>query len=127
MDITTFRQKFSEFADVTTYPDDDIDDHLSLAALQLDAGVWGDFRDRGIGLMVAHNLVLDQMNRTASSVGGSPGKVTGPQTSKSVDKVGASYDTGATTYEGAAFWNMTSYGIRLYQLMRVVGAGGRQL
>ena len=127
MDAATFRQQFPEFSDTTAYPGDTIDLHLAVGALSLDAGVWGDLHDRGLGLFVAHNLAIDAQNQAQSLVGGVPGKVSGPQTSKSVDKVSASYDVGAVTYEGAAFWNLTSYGVRLYQLVRLVGAGGRQL
>lgn len=127
MDAATFRQQFKEFSDITAYPDDDVDLHLAVGALSLDAGVWGDFHDRGLGLFIAHNLAIGAQDTATSAAGGVPGKVSGPMTSKSVDKVSASYDTKATTYEGAAFWNMTSYGIRLYQLAKLVGAGGRQL
>lgn len=127
MDVATFRQQFPEFSDPTAYTGDSISLNLSLGALSLDADVWGDFRDRGLGLFVAHNLSLDAQNAAQAAAGGTPGKVTGLQTSKSVDKVSASYDVGAVTYEGAAFWNLTSYGVRFYQLMRIVGAGGRQL
>jgi hypothetical protein len=127
MDAATFRQQFKEFSDITAYPDDEIDLHLAVGALSLDAGVWGDFHDRGLGLFIAHNLAIGAQDLATVAAGGVPGKVSGPQTSKSVDKVSASYDTGATTYEGAGYWNMTSYGVRLYQLARIVGAGGRQL
>lgn len=127
MDAATFRQQFPEFSDITAYPGELIDLHLAVGALSLDAGVWGDFHDRGLGLFTAHNLVIGARNTATADAGGTPGAVSGPLTSKSVDKVSASYDTGATTYEGAGFWNMTSYGVQLYQLARLIGAGGRQL
>ena len=127
MDAATFRQQFPEFSDITAYPGDLIDLHLAVGALSLDVGVWGDFHDRGLGLYTAHNLVIGARNTAAADAGGLPGSVSGPMTSKSVDKVSDSYDTGATTYEGAGYWNSTSYGVQLYQLARLVGAGGRQL
>ena len=127
MDAATFRQQFSEFSDITAYPGDLVDLHLAVGALSLDAGAWGDFHDRGLGLFTAHNLVIGARNTAAAGAGGLPGAVSGPMASKAVDKVSASYDTGATTYEGAGYWNSTSYGVQLYQLARLVGAGGRQL
>lgn len=127
MDVITFRQQLPEFSSATDYPDDLVSLHLAVGELSLDARRWGDFLDRGLALFIAHNLVIDAQDQAAVSAGGVPGKVSGPQTAKSVDKVSASYDTGATTYENAAFWNMTSYGVRLYQLARLIGAGCIQL
>lgn len=127
MDIATFRLQFPEFSSGTDYPNDLVSLHLAVGEMSLDATAWGDFHDRGLGLFIAHNLALDAQNQATAAAGGTLGKVNGVQTSKSVDKVSASYDAGAVTYEGAAFWNMTSYGVRFWQLARIIGAGGRQL
>lgn len=83
--------------------------------------------DYGAGLFVAHHLVLEARNAATANAGGIPGTVEGVRTAKSVDKVAISYDAQSVALEGAAFWNMTSYGIRFYQLTRAYGTGGAQL
>lgn len=127
MSATTFREHFPEFGDDAVYPDAQVNFFLGLGLSLLNADRWGDSLGYGLELFTAHHLALSARDQAAAEAGGVPGVATGPQSSKSVDKVSVSYDTGATTYEGAAFWNMTSYGIRFYQLARLMGAGGIQL
>jgi len=122
-----FRQAFPEFIDPDAYPDAQVALWLSVAGSMVSAERWGEIADLGMQLFTAHHLVIGQQDQAAASVGAAPGKVTGPQTAKAVDKVSASYDTSATTYEDAGFWNMTSYGVRFYSLLRLFGAGGIQL
>lgn len=78
-------------------------------------------------LFVAHHLTLDARDAAAVAAGGVPGELKGPAASKSVDKVSVSYDTKAVTFEDQAFWNLTRFGIQLYNLARLIGAGGVQL
>lgn len=127
MNAATFRTDFPEFSDVSAYPTGTIEFYLGLGATMLNADRWGDTQPYGIELFTAHHLVVASREQAAAAVGGAPGAITGPQASKSVDKVSVSYDTSAVAYEGAGFWNMSSYGIRFYQLLRLIGAGGIQL
>lgn len=83
--------------------------------------------DQGIELCTAHHLVLAARDEATAAIGGTPGQVTGPQSSKAVDKVSASYDTGAATIDDAGMWNLTTYGVRYLTLARLMGAGGMQL
>jgi Protein of unknown function (DUF4054) len=122
-----FRQDFPEFACTTTYPDTQVNLYVGLAGKLLNADRWDDMLDMGTSLFVAHHLVIGQRNVASAEVGGAPGAIQGPQSSKSVDKVSVSYDTGAVTLADGGFWNMSSYGIRLLQIARYVGAGGVQL
>lgn len=83
--------------------------------------------DIGVGLVTAHHVALGTRNTNTSAVGGVPGQVAAPQSSKSVDKVSAGYDTAAVTNKDAGFWNSTMYGIQYYTLALTMGAGGLQL
>ena len=76
---------------------------------------------------MAHNLALAAGNQLAAMVGGAPGQIKGPVTSKSVDKVSVGYDSGAVALQDGGFFNLTTYGIQFLQLARMVGTGGIQL
>ncbi|WP_343724933.1 DUF4054 domain-containing protein [Herbaspirillum huttiense] len=127
MDSATFRQHFPEFEDAGIYPDAQVTFWLTVAENLVNRERWGGLADQGVELVTAHHLVLARRDELASSVGGAPGLMTGPQSSKSVDKVSASYDTNAATVDGAGFWNLTTYGVRYVSLARLFGAGGLQV
>lgn len=127
MDAATFRTDFPEFSDTAVYSDAQVEFWLNVAVSLVNPCVWGELTNQGQELVAAHHLVLGARDQKAASVGGIPGLVNGPQSSKSVDKVSAGYDTGAVTIDGAGFWNMTTYGIRYITLARLFGAGGIQL
>jgi len=127
MDVTTFRQNFPEFADSARFTDTQAQFFLTIGETMLNADRWGALLDYGLGLFVAHHLAIASRDVAAADMGGVPGAVTGPTSSKSVDKVSVSYDTGAVSLNDAGFWNMSSYGIRFWNTVRMVGAGGIQL
>lgn len=120
---SSFVAVFTEFSDTTAYPQATVNFWLGQAPFQLNANRLRNSYDLAVMLFTAHNLVLGKRDTRAAAAGGTPGAISGPQTSKAVDKVSASYDTGAVTYPGAGEWNATSYGMRLYRLLRAVGAG----
>lgn len=133
---TTFRQQFREFMQPDDYPDDAINLWNTTALMFLTGSViadnttrWGTALDYATSLFIAHHLVLGARNLATAQAGGIPGEVKGPATNKSVDKVSQGYDTKAVTFEdgSAAFWNQTSYGVRLYDLITMFGAGGVQV
>ncbi|TJZ75585.1 DUF4054 domain-containing protein [Chitiniphilus eburneus] len=127
MDAQQFRTDFPEFANTSTYPTATVDFWLSLAEKMLPPDRWCDLWGHGLELFTAHHLALGAANQRAAAVGGIPGQVKGPATSKAVDKVSAGYDSGAVTLTDGGFWNLTTYGIEFLQLARMVGAGGIQL
>lgn len=127
MTPSQFRQDFPEFADTTKYPDSSVNFWLTVSVQLVSAARWGALTDQGIELCTAHHLVLGARGGQAAAVGGVPGQMTGPLSSKAVDKVSASYDTGAATIDDGGFWNLTSYGVRYLTLARTMGAGGFQL
>lgn len=127
MDANQFRQDFPEFADATKYPDSAVNFWLSIAIKTLPEDRWCDYLNMGLELFVAHNLTLAAQSQAVASVGGAPGQVKGPLSSKAVDKVSAGYDSGAVTLTDGGFFNLTTYGIQFLQLARMVGSGGIQL
>lgn len=128
MTVDDFRAAYPEFEDATKYPDAMIQRFLDLAVKMLPACVWGDSLDLGIGLFVAHNVVLSARAMAAASAGGSGvGSVSGPISSKTVDKVSVAYDIKAVTVENGAFWNTTSYGVQLLYWARLFGTMAIQL
>lgn len=122
MDNAAFRVAFPQFADETAYPDARLDILSTFVGTQLNAAVWGDSLDFATMLYVAHLLTIQGASNAAGG-GSGGGSVSGPVTSKSVDKVSVAFDAGAVTFSGAAFWNQSGYGIQLYQLMLLFGAG----
>lgn len=116
------------FADVTTYPDASVQFWLDMAGRALDANRFtDDFIDLATILYVAHYLSLDYMaNRNAS--GNAPGVgVSGVVSMKVVGSVTIAYNTTIGLDEDAKSWNLTSYGVRLWQLIKLAGMGGVQL
>ncbi len=122
-----FRSDFPEFADANTYSDGSISFWMNFATVLIDATRWAELADMGIELATAHHLVIASRDEKAGSTGASPGQVSGPITSKSVDRVSVSNDTSAVSLSDGGFWNMTSYGIRFLQLARMLGSGPIQL
>ncbi|MDB5448307.1 MAG: hypothetical protein JWQ97_3624 [Phenylobacterium sp.] len=127
MDAATFRQNFPEFASTTTYPDAQVTFWLGIAANMVSPSAWGVLTDLGLQLFTAHNLTQAARSAAVAAVGGTPGQSATVLSAKSVDKVSASYDTGATTLDGAGNWNATDYGVRFHQYAEMMGAGGLQL
>jgi hypothetical protein len=125
--VAQFRIDYPEFADVTRYPEATIERQLRLASILLGEMAWGDLWGYGIELRAAHYLTVGARNAASALAGGSGGGVAGLMTSKSVDKVSASYDVSAVTNAGAGFWNTTGYGVEFYALLMTIGAGPVQL
>lgn len=119
----SFVTAFPEFKDQTAYPPDTVNFWIGEAPNMLNACRFGKAYDLAVMLFVAHNLVLGARDQSTTNGGGIPGQVTGPATSKTVGKVSYSQDVGAVTIPGAGDWNATSYGIRLYRMIRAFGAG----
>ncbi|KWC56565.1 DUF4054 domain-containing protein [Burkholderia ubonensis] len=126
MDVSQFRQSFPEF-DAATYSDPLVQFWLTVAVSLVNAERWGELTDLGVALVTAHHLALAAKDQKTAAIRGVPGQVTGPQSSKAVDKVSASYDTAAVAIKDGGFWNATMYGIRYLSLAQMMGAGGMQL
>ena len=123
---SSFRAIMPEFASTDAYPDSLVTTWLSVAEIRIDPYQWGTLTDTGVALCAAHMLVLAKRAGLSAAAGGIPGGVSGPTSSKTVDKVSVSYDTGATTIEGDGHWNATTYGLQFFELARMFGSGGYQ-
>lgn len=126
----SFLTNFPEFNDCEPVPQSEIDFWIDFASYMLRESIWGAsslegekylLRDYGILFFVAHNLAVGRYSGMASSSGGNGG-VQGLVSSKSVDKVSLSYDTGATMQPGAGHWNSTSYGQRFARMLKMIGS-----
>jgi hypothetical protein len=126
--VDLFLVNFPEFAvDRSLYPNSKIQFWLDLAYRRLTAARWANLLDTGAQLYTAHNIVLEAQALKAAQSGGIPGISTGPINSKSVDKVSVGYDTSAASMENAGDYNLTTYGIRYWKLVQIVGSGAVQI
>ena len=115
--VADFRSAYPEFSDPDRYSDGQLGFWLTISQSLVESDRWLDLTDLAVGLATAHQVAIANQS---SAGGGSPGAVSGPITSKSVDRVSVTMDT-------SGFWNMTTYGIRFLQLARMFGAGPVQL
>ena len=127
--VASFRAAFPEFAQTSTtaYPDTEVGFWLGLSANLLDPGRWGAMLDYGTMLFMAHNLAIGFKSKADAASGQQAGQVTGALTAASVDKVSYGRDASAMMVTDAGHWNMTTYGIRYIQLVKMVGAGPIQV
>ncbi len=127
MDIGAFRTSFPEFSDTTIYPNTMILFWAALAEKLVLPNVWGDCRQAGLNLYVAHEITVASQNAKTAQGGGSPGASGGVVSSKAVGSVSVSYDTQASAEKDAGYWNLTNYGKQFIRLARIFGAGAIQL
>jgi hypothetical protein len=116
-----FLTAFPEFLSSTTYPQATVQFWIDVAPKQLSAYRFGDSMDLATMLFVAHNIVIGARDARMAAVG-MPGELKGPATSKTVDKVSVTYSE-KSLIEGGGVWNDTTYGRRLYAMIRAFGAG----
>lgn len=126
--VTSFRKDLPEFTDPGRYDGNLITTFIALASAFQNTFRWDPLTiDYGTQQFVAHHLVLQARNNATADASGIPGTVEGVRTTKTVDKVTVGYDVESVTLKDAAFWNMTTYGIRFLQLTRAYGSGGFQV
>ncbi|MEB0790625.1 DUF4054 domain-containing protein [Citrobacter portucalensis] len=124
-----FRTDFPEFANTSVYSDSLIGMYLAQADCLLNQDVFGCQFVAVVELYVAYfaeirGKVIAAATRNGGSVNTNVG---GMLTSKSVDKVSASYDVSGGINPDAGFWNDNWYGRQFYWWWSMSGAGGRQL
>lgn len=118
LEPSEFRSRFPTFRP-DQFPDSAVMLRLKLAAKFFEGWKDDEVREHAMCLYVAHYL---SAHGSSSSAG-----VMGVVSGKSVDGASVSYDTATTSEQGAGFWNSTTYGRELYQLMRIFGAGAVQI
>lgn len=128
-----FRANYPAFTNATTFPVDAVDYYLGLGYALMNAARWGAQLDLAVQLYTAHNLVLEaRMNAEANNGGipGANGSGLGVVNSKAVGKVSIGYDVSAVTKAQEQFagdYGLTLYGLRLWKLIRLFGAGPLQI
>lgn len=120
---TDFIAAFPEFSDTVKYPQSQINFWLAQGYQQLNAKRFGGQLDLAVMLYTAHNVVMGARAAASADSGAVVGEATGVVSSKSIDKVSVSYDTTSVADARAGQWNATSYGQRLWQLMKAYGTG----
>lgn len=125
--VQQFRADYPEFSGSTQYPPSQIQYWLNFGYSVLSAGRWGRQLDFGVSMYVAHNLTLEARAQAEAVNGTIPGGQVGILSSKSVDKVSASYDTTGASEPGAGHWNLSVYGVRFIRLAKLFGAGPVQI
>ena len=127
IDAAQFRKDFTEFNSIAAYPDSGVTFWLGVAYLMLRPERWCTLLDTGAELFAAHNLALEAQAVKTAKAGGVPGIQTGAVSSKTVDRVGISYDAQAGLELDGGHWNLTIYGTRFLNMARMAGSGGVQL
>ncbi|KQN56522.1 DUF4054 domain-containing protein [Rahnella inusitata] len=122
-----FRADFPEFSDKTRYPDPSVNFYLAQADNLLDQDRFGDQFVYLAELFTAHYTEVRGRRSAQAALGGVNSSGGGILTSKSVDKVSASYDVSGIINPDAGFWNNTDYGREFFWWWEMSGAGGRQL
>jgi hypothetical protein len=134
----TFVADFPEFGNQSQYPVPVIQYYMALANILLNQDRWGapsvlatspptTLIDMAAELFVAHHIVIEYRAQRAAAAGAPPGDATGPVSSKGVGPISVSYDTGAVAEPDGGFYNLTVYGQRFFNLVRMAGAGPLQL
>lgn len=125
--VDQFRTNFPEFSDANAYLDETVQFWFDIAALFMNAPRWGAALDIGTQLYAAHNLSLQYNATSLGAARQAPGSIVGTQTNGSIDKVSWARDASAAMMEGAGAYNLSSYGLRWYQMMKLMGAGAIQV
>ncbi len=118
-----FRCEFPCFADDTVFTESEVVTQINLASEFLPRERWKDLWVRGCKLLVAHNIALvHQMTGPGGYGYGGGGFQTGG--SKTVGRVSKSTSYSPGIYANAGTYGETVWGRMLWQLIRMVGAGG---
>lgn len=118
---TQLRAAFPALSDTTVFPDDTINFWAAVALKMLNACRWGSDLPLGMLLFVAHNIVLEAFNQASANAGGIPGISRGVVGSEAASKLSVGYDTVIASNAGAGHWNLTTYGTRMWALIRMAG------
>jgi hypothetical protein len=111
-----FKARFPEFGSV---PDSRVQFWLDDAVLEVGESAWGELYEKGVFLLAAHLLSLDQINQDEDGSGG----VTGNVNSRSVGDVSVSFAKATSDSSSDDWYLQTSYGSEYLRLKKRVGMG----
>jgi len=120
VDVATFKEAFPEFA---SNADAQVSFWLMQGVATLNARLLGNQYDLAVMLFAAHFVAGSIQNQQAVANGGVPGQSIGPVISKAVGPVSKTMGTFSVDPR-AGQYNNTTYGQRLWALMRATAAGG---
>lgn len=114
-----FKTRFPEWAAID---DSRIQFFIDDAVLEVGAGPWGTLYEKGVLLLAAHFLTLDQIaqgNKTP------PGSLDGNVTSRSVGDVSVSFGLSSTESGNTSeeYLKKTTYGVQFLRLQKRAGHG----
>lgn len=112
-----FLQTFPEFSNTTVYPDAMVKTWVVPGVTIISQQLFGEQYNLAVCLWIAHNIVLEARELKTANGGKIVGTATGPVASKSIDKLSIAYSSAATSADGGAF-NLTTYGLRLWQMLK---------
>jgi len=119
---------FPEFGNSTLFPVSQITFWATIAAYLLNPCRWDPaLINLGMELFIAHNVALEAFAMSAADAGGIPGISRGVVASEAGKSLSVGYDTALAGEEGAGNFNLTIYGTRFWNLMRMMGAGPIQV
>lgn len=121
--FASFTAQFPEFANNPRYSEAQFDLWIGLAYDNLNARRLGSQLDTAASLWAAHFMTLSAREIAVANNGGVPGTPSGPVTAKGVDKVSASYAAELVADKEAGAWNLTTYGIMLWTILRATSTG----
>jgi len=127
--VEQFRLDFSEFSAINpqVYSNGLINFWAGIGDLRLNIDRWGDLRDHGLELFVAHHISISVADKNVAALGGITGQASSLKSSKSVGDVSVSYDNNAMIETDGGNYNLTTYGREFLRLARIVGMGGAQI
>lgn len=112
-----------EFTSAASYPLALVNAWIPAAVAQINQSRFGSQYNLAVCLYIAHQVTLSAREIQTTAPGTAlAGEAYGPIASKSIDKLSISYGTMGTV-DGAGAYNQTSYGIRLFELIRSYASG----
>ena len=120
MTIADFRTRFSEFSNVTTYPDATIQLNIDDATLEV-GSLFGSFEEVALSYLTAHFLVTST-DATSGDTGSKSGLA-----SESVDGVSSSYSSATVDSQSDQFLISTIYGQRFLRYKQRLSLGNIQV
>ncbi len=117
IDPATFKIRFPEFSSVA---DSRVQFFLDDAELEVGEAAWGTLYEKGVFLLAAHLLKLDQIRQDTDTDSGDSGSNV---TSRSVGDVSVSFAKATAQSVTDDWYLQTSYGVEYLRLKRRMGMG----
>ena len=111
-----FKIRYPEFDSIA---DARVQTFLDEAILEVGEGAWGTLYEKGVFLLAAHMLAIDQLNQ--SSGGG--GSVVGELTSRKIGDVTVTLASSQSSNDDDKWYTRTTYGAEYLRLKKRMGMG----